>query len=164
MIVEMKKIIVLCTQNNQDEMLKSLRSLKVLHLDKIKETNNEKLELVSKKIDDIEKTRVILNSFKNNDVRNDKIDNLIDQTLLLNNDLESLKNKEKQITDEIIRIEDFGNFNPNDIKELISQGIFVKLFKLNKKEKINLPKDVFIKKIRNNKSDNFYISFSKSQT
>ena len=97
MIVEMKKIIVLCTQSNQDEMLKSLRSLKVLHLDKIKETNNEKLELVSKKIDDIEKTRVILNSFKNNDVRNDKIDNLIDETLLLNNDLESLKNKEKQI-------------------------------------------------------------------
>ena len=36
MIVEMKKIIVLCTQSNQDEMLKSLRSLKVLHLDKIK--------------------------------------------------------------------------------------------------------------------------------
>ena len=151
MIVEMKKIIVLCTQSNQDEMLKSLRSLKVLHLDKIKETNNEKLELVSKKIDDIEKTRVILNSFKNNEVRNDKIDNLIDQTLLLNNDLESLKNKEKQITDEIIRIEDFGNFNPKDIKQLVSQGIFVKLFKLNKKEKLNLPNDVFIKKIGNNK-------------
>ena len=119
MIVEMKKIIVLCTQSNQDEMLKSLRSLKVLHLDKIKETNNEKLELVSKKIDDIEKTRVILNSFKNNEVRNDKIDNLIDETLLLNNDLESLKNKEKQITDEINRIEDFGNFNPKDIKQLV---------------------------------------------
>ena len=68
MIVEMKKIIVLCTQSNQDEMLESLRSLKVLHLDKIKETNNEKLELVSKKIDDIEKTRVILNSFKNNEL------------------------------------------------------------------------------------------------
>ena len=30
MIVEMKKIIVLCTESNQDEMLKSLRSLKVL--------------------------------------------------------------------------------------------------------------------------------------
>ena len=52
MIVEMKKIVVLCTQSNQDEMIESLRSLKVLHLDKIKETNNEKLELVSKKIDD----------------------------------------------------------------------------------------------------------------
>ena len=82
MIVEMKKIVVLCTQSNQDEMLESLRSLKVLHLDKIKETNNEKLELVSKKIDDIEKTKVILSSFKNNEFKNDKIDNLIEETLI----------------------------------------------------------------------------------
>ena len=58
----MKKIVVLCTQSNQDEMLES-RSLKVLHLDKIKEANNEKLELVSK-IDDIEKTKIILSSLK----------------------------------------------------------------------------------------------------
>ena len=129
---------------------------------KVKETRDKERSLKGK-IDDIEKTRVILNSFKNNEVRNDKIDNLIDETLLLNNDLESLKNKEKQITDEIIRIEDFGNFNPKDIKQLVSQGIFVKLFKLNKKEKLNLPNDVFIKKIGNNKSDNFYISFSKNE-
>ena len=163
MIVEMKKIVVLCTQSNQDEMLESLRSLKVLHLDKIKETNNEKLELVSKKIDDIEKTKVILSSFKNNEFKNDKIDNLIEETLLLNNDLESFQNKEKQITDEIIRIEDFGDFNPKDVKQLVSQGIYVKLFKLNKKEKLNFPNDVFIRKIGNNKSDNFYISFSKNE-
>ena len=50
MIVKMKKIIVLCTQANQDDMLESLRSLNVLHLDKINESNNEQLDLASKKI------------------------------------------------------------------------------------------------------------------
>ena len=48
MIVKMKKIIVLCTQANQDDMLESLRSLNVLHLDKINESNNEQLDLSKK--------------------------------------------------------------------------------------------------------------------
>ena len=163
MIVEMKKIIVLCTQSNQDEMLESLRALNILHLDKINETNNEQIDLVTKKIDDIDKTKSILNSFKNEDIKNDKIDNLIEKTLLLNKELELLNDKEQDITQEINRIEGLGDFNPHDLKRLISNGIFVKLFKRNKKEKINFPADVFIKNIGSNKSDNFYISISKNQ-
>ena len=163
MIVKMKKIIVLCTQANQDDMLESLRSLNVLHLDKINESNNEKLDLASKKIDDIEKTKFILNSYKDDEIKNDQVDDLIEKTLFLNNNLESLNDKKEELLEEINRIKDFGNFNPNDVKKLISSGIFIKLFKLNKKDFLDFSDEVFIKKIGSNKSDNFYIAFSKNE-
>ena len=140
MIVPMKKVSVIVQAHNKNSMLKALRKEGVLHI-YTESVRTEKSEQLKKQLDDLIKVRSsILDRVdskkmpKQKGVSQEVFVELHDRYQQL---LESRAKLEEEVTKDNASIEQlrpWGNFNPDEISKLASDGVSLTFYTLSKKD------------------------------
>lgn len=155
MIVPMKKIFLLLLESEKTKALEALRELGVVHLESLKGSSDLLEELVVKR-DIVSRSITALPENKRKDsAGNDSVETVLEIAKRILNQHE----KNKLVTEEILnikkeieRLKVWGDFNPEDIRELDRKGIRIKLFELTEEDKGALPEDVTIFPVREKKN------------
>lgn len=137
MIVKMKKIALVVQASERREALKSLRKLSVAHLDTV-EGSSEELSQYKANNTLLEKAIGILSENKLSkqqksgqiDVDSAKAIEIAGEVAGLSEQKKSLLEKISNDSLEVIRIENWGNFNPEDLKYLSDNGVNLQLYEI----------------------------------
>lgn len=163
MIVKMKKLTLICTIEQQKETLEKLQDLEVLHIDHINHPDSNEVKYSRQYLEKIEKARNILNPYSSEIEKQSKDSELVNKVIALNEEKDSLIERKKKLEEEIKRISIFGNFEPTDINKLRNNNVYIKLFRINKKDKIKYQENIKLITLISKKSDNFVVGLSKKE-
>jgi len=140
MIVKMKKITLLLTENQRKDMLKSLRSLGVMHVQNIKKPSVESMHEIEEAIAHAETAAGLLGQRKEHSARSlREIDQKliikeIDEIIFLDKEAHSWRVELAKIKEQTELFKPWGGFDPKEIENLKSKGVFVNLYALNKRQ------------------------------
>lgn len=154
MIVPMKKVSLITLGNKKTDTLKKLRKLGLLHIE-ISEGSGERLNELKNQISLLESSIYETNELaRKNDLRGSDTD--LDP-LFVARDIASLTEEKKacqseknSLNAEIQKLENWGDFDPYDLKVLAEKGVDIRLYEIPKSEYETLSDSV--KTIRLNKT------------
>ncbi len=144
MIIPMKKVTILTSSAHKGQVISSLRSFGLVHVDDVVSTTENALKLEA---DNTRYSKIIsfLEDYRKDDgessLEDEKLDSLSLSLLSLMDEESSLKEKNRVLLSEIDRIKNLGDFNPSDIFSLREKGYDISLYYVGKKEKEQLRKD-----------------------
>jgi len=166
-IVKMKKATILTLNKEKRETTNKLRDLGLLHI-QIKDRSSEEIDTITVKTDRAKNALILLNAdinkkneqkirdFNASDFEknlNELVNNIND----LNFNIQKSKDDLERIQKEILKVEDLGQFEPQDIEIIKNTNINFAIYKLNKTQFNNLLEDIEYIKIKETKN-NIYIS------
>jgi len=145
MIVAMKKVTVLVLESRKDRELSHLKRLGVLH-PTIERRSSEKSEDLRAKADVLDKALVQLSD--SGEVPQDPIpgvsSEVLSEAISSAGAILSLRERSRELEEqlaavrlELERISIWGEFNPDDIRDLESRGVHIRLFVMNRKDYVN---------------------------
>lgn len=164
MIVKMKKLTLLIAESEIDADLTLLGQLGIMHVTPFKPAKDESIDRVLARIESMEKAISILEEFENDPLPDDEkgaiSDEIHGEITLMEQVLKADAKRKQQIkTLETLQkneewYAEWGKFDSSDIKKLAKNGVFIKLYLLNKDElkHIDNRSDVVIA----GQKDNFY--------
>lgn len=164
MIVKMKKLTLLIAESEIDADLTLLGQLGIMHVTPFKPAKDESIDRVLARIESMEKAISILEEFENDPLPDDEkgaiSDEIHGEITLMEQVLKADAKRKQQIkTLETLQkneewYAEWGKFDSSDIKKLAKNGVFIKLYLLNKDElkHIDNRSDVVIA----GQNDNFY--------
>ncbi|MBR4890214.1 MAG: ATPase [Clostridia bacterium] len=136
MIVPMKKVSLITMGDKKTETLKKLRKIGIVHVE-ITEGYGEKLESLKNKISLLETT--IFSIGKNKDVEQKETD--VSGAISLANEITTLSEEKKaclaelaSIDAELERLKEWGDVDPDILRELSTKGVSVGLYKMPRNE------------------------------
>ena len=147
MIVEMKKVTILTAEKRKKEVISSLRSFGLVHVDSVINKTSETILLES---DNQKYSKILsfLDGYVNKKDSTKQLSLDYDKLIELSNNIEalmreesSLNEKNRALKSEIERVKEFGNFDPKAIEELKKEGIDLSFYFVGKKEKAILRED-----------------------
>jgi len=141
MIVDMKKITLLCVETEKASTLEELRNLGVLHLSPLKEPTGDDLEKVRARLTRAETALNILKSYSppasdQAEEKNMTPEAVAQRVYELQNIKRDISNKIDTLHAEKNSIEPMGDFNPELVSALAEKGIIVKIYSTTSKEPI----------------------------
>lgn len=164
MIVKMKKLTLLCTRAQQEETLKKLRDLEVLHVTHINAPEGLQLEQARNHLLYVQRAKEVLHSRPAADPSGNKDPHhLVDAVWKLIHKEKELKETLQALEHEHERILPFGDFEPREIEILNDVGLFVKLYELPIKNPPEIPEDVAVKEISTNKNTAYVLAVGRSE-
>ncbi|MFT5386915.1 MAG: V/A-type H+-transporting ATPase subunit I [Candidatus Omnitrophota bacterium] len=149
MIVDMKKIHLIVQAKDVSGALKKLRTIGHVHVEHQEDLKDAMLTEIREDITVLENVRRVLQEQKNDvpQVESDDLEaraDLIMERLALVDELtESMDARKKHID----YWEQWGDFNPQDIRDLKDKGLHVELCELTKEEKSSFDKSVVVEAI-----------------
>ncbi len=154
MIVPMKKATILFETGDAEATIKYLRTLGVLHVEHQNLHEGRDISALEEKVTVINSSSDVLNraiaSEKNTQPQN-KISGdwmaVADHIIELNKRQEQLESSSRNIIDQIIEWEHWGDVDPDQIQHLSQYGIYLKLYEIPVKEIRSFPDDVVAKTI-----------------
>ena len=166
MIENMKKVFVVTKLQERKNMLKALREAGLVHVKMTNEQSNRKMDDLNQKIKDLEKIKIALEEVKSS---SDDQQELSDNDFInVNYDLSKLLDQQKEIDEQIGRLnleysnqKPFGDYNPEDLKKIAKEGIFVCFYTLGKKELSSLPSEIRYLKLKDILGQAFIAVFDK---
>ena len=159
MIVPMKKISLIILDKYKQESLFDLRRLGLLHIKFIKFPSSSDIESLEQEIEDVQRALFLISRYRPKDGEQKALDKEMIPFYahrIISLDIEKenyLKNKE-DIENSISWYKDWGEFSLNNLRELAKEGVFIRLYKCNKKELEILRKTKVVEII--NKQANYY--------
>lgn len=152
MISRMKKVTVICIREHQEATLLSLQQMGVLHLEHIQEPSGTLLEETRSYLSDVRRAAEVLEHYAEEhpetasaaapaDLKNRTTESVVDEVWKLINHRKDFEESLEYWQREIARIEPFGEFNPEQLKELAKQNLYVYLIKIGTKQSLSLPDD-----------------------
>ena len=169
MIVRMKKITLLTSENAKDSFLKELRRLGTLHIENITKPISEDLQEAEEAALEANEAISILTSHEEGSEKHQK-PTKIDDAKRHAKEIVLLSSKKKELLDEVESIKGhidwfkpWGGFNPEDVKTLNEKGIYIKLYKGNKAPYRNLKDREDIKLISEDKQNVFLALISRKR-
>ncbi len=164
MIVKMKKLTLLCTRAQQEETLKKLRDLEVLHVTHINAPEGVQLEQARNHLLYVQRAKEVLQARPAADPSGNKDPHLlVDAVWKLIHKEKELKETLQALEHEHERILPFGDFEPREIEKLNEQGLFVKLYELPVKNPPEIPEGVAVKEISTNKNTAYVLAVGRSE-
>lgn len=153
MIVAMKKAFLLLQKEHAQEALANLASLGVMHVEHQNPPSGLELNEINDKLNIIEQALLILSA-----VAQEKSQLLTEQKtgdslfigrhiIDLQKRLEHLKEYSVTLDSLINQWEPWGDFDPQETRELTQRNIYVKLYQIPKEQLKNLPKDITVRAI-----------------
>lgn len=138
MIVPMKEITVLVTKKEIENSLKKLRKLGVVHIDHINLPQGEELSKLESKCNQIDQLLLGIDDnakepVKQCDVSDVDIDKKISELLDLFQQEQDLINRQNELNKHCQWFDKWGDISINDLKLLNKWGIYVKLYRAEKK-------------------------------
>jgi V/A-type H+/Na+-transporting ATPase subunit I len=175
MIVKMKKASIIMLDNSRKSSLEELRNLGAVHLNTEFISSGAITEYEEKR-QNLQKTLLILDELKDKksktetpETKGNKDEQLhealliADEVLTLKEDEQSEKEEKESFIKEIERLKTWGDFNSDDIFELAEKGIFIKLYKFTKEQFEQIPEDLPVFIIKDDKSTKFAAVVTKER-
>ena len=164
MIVKMKKLTLLCTPAQQEQTLKKLRNLKVVHVEHVQAPEGSALDKARNHLQYIQRAQEVLTArpeadptgFKDPDQLVDTVWTLLHQEKELQETLQSLEHEQARITP-------FGEFDPREMDKLNEAGLFAALYQLPIKETPKAPEDVAIVEISRDKNMMYVLAVAREE-
>ena len=152
MIVKMKKMTLLCTPTQQEQTLRKLRDLEVVHVENVQVPEGHELEQARNHLLSVRRAKEVLQSSPDADPSGKDPDNLVDRVWKLIHKEKELKETLQALEHEKARITPFGEFDPRQINKLNQCGLFAKLYELPIKDTPEAPEGVAISEINRDKN------------
>ena len=152
MIVKMKKMTLLCTHAQQEQTLKKLRDLEVVHVKHVRAPEGHELEQARNHLLYVQRAKDVLQSRPDADAAGKEPHDLVDTVWKLIHNEKELKETLQALEHEKDRITPFGEFDPRKITKLNKGGLFVKLYELPIKDTPEAPDGVAISEINRDKN------------
>ena len=152
MIVKMKRMTLLCTPAQQEQTLKKLRELEVVHVEHVQVPEGHELEQARNHLLNVQRAKEVLQSRPDADPSGKDPDNLVDTVWKLIHTEKELKETLQALEHEKARITPFGEFDPREINKLNGIGLFAKLYELPIKDTPAAPDGVAISEISRDKN------------
>ena len=161
MIVKMKKLTLLCTRAQQEETLKKLRDLEVVHINHVQSPEGSELELARNHLLYVQRAKDVLQARPDTNATGKDAHHLVDTVWKLIHTEKELQETLQALEHEHDRIQPFGEFEPRSIEQLCEEGLFVKLYELPIKNPPEIPEGVAITEISNNKNISYALAVSR---
>lgn len=152
MIVKMKKMTLLCTPSRQEETLKKLRDLEVVHVKHVQPPQGSQLEEARNHLQHVRRAKEVLEAQPEADPTGKDPKHLVDTVWKLIHREKELKDALQALEHEHARIAPFGDFDPRTLQKLNEQGLCVKLYELPVKETPEAPDGVAVVEINRDKN------------
>ena len=163
MIVKMKKLTLLCTPAQQEQTLKKLRDLQVVHIEHVQAPEGSKLEQARNHLQYVKHAEEVLTARPDADPSGKDPDQLVDTVWSLIHKEKELKETLQALEHEQVRITPFGEFEPRKIEKLIEEGLFVKLYELSIKDTPEAPKGVAITEVSRGKNLIYVLAVAREE-
>ena len=170
MIVPMKKVSFVVTNDSKKDALKKLRTLGVVHLEQIygsseklsqlKETNNQ-LEEVLMLLSDIKYDKKTVEQKK---LSSSNVVEKVNQIIELNETKKNYVEELSTATRELERLAAWGGFNPDDFSYLANKGINLIPFECSTDSYKKIPEDVNYVYVNSDKTQVRFLVFSEDGT
>ncbi|MCM8773338.1 MAG: hypothetical protein NC820_01180 [Candidatus Omnitrophica bacterium] len=163
MIVRMKQVTIMVVDKNIEEALKKLRRLGVVHIKHILPPTADKISSLEESIEKIDKAITIV-GLKEKEIggreitcKQEEVLKYAEEIISLSQQREKLLIKKGQLEEKIAWFNKWGNITPHSIKELASQGVFIKFYICSKNLLKSIPKDKNISIIREEGNDIYLV-------
>lgn len=152
MIVKMKKLTLLCTPAQQEETLKTLRDLEVVHVEHVSAPEGRELDEARNHLLYVQRAKEVLEARPAADATGKEPHDLVDKVWQLIHTEKELKETLQALEHEKTRITPFGEFDPREITRLNHSGLFVKLYELQVRDTPEIPEGVTLCEINRDKN------------
>ncbi len=157
----MKKITLLCTADDKDETLRTLRSLGAVHITPVTPPRSDDLTKLQGKLKQAKSTQVILDSYRKKSKIPEQELSSADKTSIMDTAADLFKQQKQLATSlnslnkEKLAAEPYGNFDPEMINKLLAKGLHIKLFHVSKKQNIPTPEGTQMFLLSQNSDDQY---------
>lgn len=152
MIVKMKKLTLLCTPAQQEDTLKKLRELQVVHVEHVSAPEGYELEQARNHLLYVQRAKEVLLAHPDTDATGKDPDQLVSTVWKLIHREKELKDTLQALELERDRITPFGDFDPREVKNLRKGGIYAKLYELPVRDTPEAPEGVALCEINRDKN------------
>jgi len=163
MIVKMKKLTLLCTPTQQEQTLKQLRNLKVVHVEHVQAPEGFELEQARNHLHYVQRAKEVLEARPDSDPTGKDPDNLVDTVWKLIHKEKELQETLQALEHEQTRITPFGEFDPRKIEKLNEDSLFAKLYELPIKDTPEAPEGVAISEINRDKNIIYVLAVGREE-
>ncbi|MBN2162322.1 MAG: hypothetical protein JXR25_15020 [Pontiellaceae bacterium] len=163
MIVKMKKLTLLCTAKQQDDTLKKMRELEVVHVEHVQTPEGYELEQARNHLNYVQRAKEVLQARPDADATGKDPHQLVDTVWKLIHKEKELKETLQALEHEKERITPFGDFDPREIVKLNEQGLFCKLYELPVRETPEAPEGVAVAEISRSKNLIYVLAVSREE-
>lgn len=152
MIVEMKKVTLLCMEQDRDRTLQALRKLGLLHVTPVQEPGGDDLSRQQQLRELAAQASSILAPYADKEIGAISADSHVEtHAATIIETIHGLIEENKQLDDQKDRLlraekdcEPYGDFSPESIQELAKHGITVRLYRVPKKQTFVEPEGVMV--------------------
>ena len=161
MIQKMKKITLLALETHKQEMLDQLSELKVMHItiDR-KKAGQGQAALHLQTLDKIVKAQILLEEFKKTDIPQKELlaPECLTELQTLQNNMDSLQKRRDELLQKKEKLAPWGDFDPESIKSLGKQGLFLKFWIAPAKSNLNPPEGMALQTISADSRNRYILS------
>lgn len=162
MIVSMRKVSLLVLDKYRQGSLLDLRKLGLLHIKYVKSPTSSDIDSLKKEIEDVEKALSIISKYPLRDRVMKRIDEGAASSYarqIISSNIERVSNlkRKEDILDRIFWYRDWGEFSLSKLKDLTREGIYIRLYKCNKRE-LEILRKTNIVEVINRRGNNYYIA------
>lgn len=162
MIVKMKKLMLLCTPAQQEQTLKKLRELKVVHVEHVQAPEGSELDQARNHLLYVQRAKEVLESQPEADPTGKDPHHLVDTVWKLIHKEKELQETLQALEHEHMRIAPFGEFDPRKLNKINKLGIFAKLYELPVKNTPEPPEGVAISEISRDKTKIYVLAVARN--
>lgn len=129
MIVEMKKVTLLCLDSQKVRALEALRDLSIMHVSVLKNADTEDVGALTGRLAAIKRAGLALLERKpeKTDAKEQNAEKVVERVNAILDDISATEKSRDALNKELERVRPWGNFSPKQIRALESEGVFVSL-------------------------------------
>ncbi len=161
MIVQMRKLTLLCVAHDRAATLEALRGLGVLHVKPVVVPSGSHLEEAREKAAGLRRLLEALPAAPEVPPTGRKAFEVVSETSDLLDERKEWQDRADALDAEIARVEVFGDFDPDAVKALAGRGVILKLYRAPAKAMPPLPEGVTAEKLSVRKADAFWALFAR---
>jgi len=161
MIVEMKKLTLLCLASSREATLRKLQDLGVVHIRSERPPESRSLETSRNHLAYIKRVLETMSprtATPSSGIPADAVVSLVWTMLQEKKDIEDAL---IELRTERSRVEPFGQFDPGMIRALRERGVFIKLYAVSTGTELSAPADGVLIELSRTKSMAYYVLFSR---
>lgn len=162
MIVQMKKLTLLCLAHDRAATLETLRGLGVLHVKPVVQPTGSGLEDAREKAAGLKRLLEAIPAAEGAKPTGRDAFAVMAETSDLLDERKEGQDRLEALQGEIARVEPFGAFDPAAVKALAGKGVVLKLYRASTKAALPLPEGVTAEKLAVRKSDAYWALFARA--
>jgi V/A-type H+-transporting ATPase subunit I len=162
MIVQMKKVTLLCLAHDRAATLEALRSLGVLHVKPVVAPAGAGLEQAREKSAGLRRLLEAIPESAEAKPTGRAAFAVVSETSDLLDERKDWQDRLDYLQTEIARMEPFGSFDPATVAALAEKGVILKLYRASTKTTLPLPEGVAAQRMAVRKNDAFWALFARA--